>query len=78
MIIFERTENTPQYGDFYYDGIKIEITGGYDIKLDDLLHYFVVFLEAMTYPRECIINALIEWGENQKENGNITNGTNGV
>ena len=61
MIIFERTEKTPRYGDTFYDNIRLEISGGYETTLDDYLRYFIVFLEALSFPHEQIIEFLKDY-----------------
>jgi len=55
MIIFERTEED------IYDGIRLEITGGYENNINDYIHYFITFLEALTFERETIIEGLREF-----------------
>jgi len=71
MISFERTEKEPKFGDVGYDGVKLEISGGYETPLDEYIHYFVTFMEALTFPREGIINALHDFVADN-EDGNIT------
>jgi len=61
MIIFERTEKIPEYGDTFYDGIKLEITGGYETTIDAYLKYFIVFLESLSFTREQIIEFLRDY-----------------
>ena len=61
MLIFERTEKTPEYGDTFYDGIKLEITGGYETTIDAYLNYFIVFLSALSFTHEQIIEFLKDY-----------------
>ena len=61
MIIFERTENIPVCGDTFYDGIKLEITGGYETTIDAYLNYFIVFLESLSFTHEQIIEFLKDY-----------------
>ena len=67
MIIFERTEKTPRYDDTFYDNIRLEISGGYETTLDDYLRYFIVFLEALSFPHEQVIDFLKEYGGDNTE-----------
>ena len=57
MVIFERTEKQP------YDGIQLQITGGYETRLDEYFHYFVTWLETLGFARESVIDGLKEWIE---------------
>ena len=63
MIIFERTEETPTYGDTFYDGVKLEITGGYDTPINEYVKYFIVFLEALTFTHDQIMEFIKEYAE---------------
>ena len=58
MIVFERTE---KIGDTFYDGIKLEITGGYETTIDAYLNYFIVFLESLSFTHEQIIEFLKDY-----------------
>jgi hypothetical protein len=67
MIIFRRTENIPKYGDTFYDDVELKIGGGYETTLDEYIHYFIVFLQALTFERESIIDGFKDYLEDKVE-----------